>query len=96
MYDTSRLPGEFSLKKLSEIYHSEIIRIRKYYLDFYKKKYENDEKILTNLIEYEKFNEGDAKKIDMKTLFQSKKIFWNLLIFQFSKKCTILNLTYSH
>ena len=74
MYDTSKLPGEFSLKKLSEIYHKEIIRIRKFYLDYYKKIYENDENFLKNLIEYEKFNDFEMKKIDMKTLFQSKKI----------------------
>lgn len=90
MYDTSRLPGEFSLKRLSEIYSNEILKIRSYYFDYYKRKYEseinsenqkkdnkeknNSEEKLKNLIAYEKFNESDLKKIDMKTLFQSKKI----------------------
>jgi len=82
MYDTSRLPGEFSLKRLSEIYSNEILKIRSYYLDHYKNKLEAKDKALEKtdteklqkLIEYEKFNEGDLKKIDMKTLFQSKKI----------------------
>jgi len=74
MYDTSKLPGEFSLKKLSEIYHNEILKIRNYYLQHYRKKYENDKIKLLKLKEYEEFNDGDLKKIDMKTLFQSKKI----------------------
>jgi len=77
MYDTSRLPGEFSLKKLSEIYINEIMKIKKYYLDFSKKEYSSNEKMLKMLSEYEIFSEGDLKKIDMKTLFQSKKILAN-------------------
>ena len=81
--DTSRLPGEFSLKRLSEIYSNEILKIRSYHLDYYKKKYEseaesgldkNSKEKLQNLLNNEKFNESELKKIDMKTLFQSKKI----------------------
>ena len=76
MYDTSKLPGEFSLKKLSEIYSNEITKIRSFYLNHYKKKFqkENNNERLQKLMDYENFNEGDLKKIDMKTLFQSKKI----------------------
>lgn len=74
MYDTSKLPGDFSLKKLSEIYHKEIIKIRQFYLDHYRKLNAGNPELLHKLDEYETFNENELKKIDMKTLFQSKKI----------------------
>ena len=74
MYDTSKLPNEFSLQKLSEIYHDELIKMRKHYLDYLKKKYTDDPTKLKALKVYESFNDGKLKKIDMKTRFQSKKI----------------------
>jgi hypothetical protein len=75
MYDTSRLPGEFSLAKLTEIHHDELLRIRNYYLDHFRKnKFLNDQKALNMLKVYEEYNDRKLKKIDMKTLFSSKKI----------------------
>jgi hypothetical protein len=75
MYDTSRLPGEFSLAKLTEIYHDELIKVRKYYLDYFSQnKFHNDPKGLNMLKLYEGYNGSKLKKIDMKTLFSYKKI----------------------
>jgi hypothetical protein len=76
MYDTSLLPGEFSLKKLSEIYQKELQKIREFYINFYRKKYKdnNDKESLEKLIIYENFNDLELRKIDMNTLFSSKKI----------------------
>lgn len=73
MYDTSLMPNQFSLYKLSEIYHDNLIKTRKYYLDYFKKMNINDPNFIKSLETYEKFNEGMLKKIDMKTFFQFKK-----------------------
>jgi DNA polymerase-1 len=73
MYDTSKMPGEFSLQKLSEIYHEELIQMRKHYLDFLRTTYQNNKNKLKSIETYENFNEKKLKKIDMKTLFQYKK-----------------------
>lgn len=74
MYDTSRLPNEFALNKLSEIYHDDLIRMRRYYLDHFRSKHKDDPKFLKMLNDYESYNGGKLKKIDMKKLFQYKKI----------------------
>jgi DNA polymerase-1 len=74
MYDTSKLPNEFSLGKLSEIYHDELIKMRKYYLNYLRKLYSTDQDKLNALKAYEGFNGEKLKKIDMKTLFQYKKV----------------------
>jgi hypothetical protein len=74
MYDTSLLPGHFSLSKLTEIYHNDLIKVRKYYVDHFRKKFANDPKLLQMLKLYEAYNDGMLKKIDMKTLFSSKKV----------------------
>lgn len=71
LYDTSRMPNEFSLSKLTEIYHDDIMRIRDYYLKHFKKTFPDR---LAEFEEYEKYNNGALKKIDMKTLFSYKKI----------------------
>jgi hypothetical protein len=77
LYDTSRNPGEYSLSKLSDHYHDMLLTIRKCYLDKYKKKFEVDIEKLKMLKDYELFNNGVLKKIDMKTLFKSKKLLKN-------------------
>jgi DNA polymerase-1 len=77
MFDTSKLPNEFSLQKLSEIYHDELIKMRMHYLNYFKKFYSNNSKILEMMDIYEKFNNGALKKIDMKTLFRYKKTLAN-------------------
>lgn len=77
MYDTSKLPNEFSLQKLSEIYHDELIRIRKFYLHHFRTVYSTNPQILDMFKVYENFNEGALKKIDMKKLFQYRKILAN-------------------
>jgi DNA polymerase-1 len=74
LYDTSRNPGEYSLSKLSDHYHDMLLKIRKCYLDKYRKEFKNDIEKLKKLEEYELFNNGDLKKIDMKILFRSKKV----------------------
>jgi hypothetical protein len=74
MYDTSLLPGEFSLKKLTELYQGEMTRVKNFYLEFFQKNYRDYPDVLKKLEEYEKYDGFDLKKIDMKTLFQSKKI----------------------
>jgi DNA polymerase-1 len=77
MFDTSKLPNEFSLQKLSEIYHDELIKMRMYYLNYFSKFYTDNPKILAMMDVYEKFNNGALKKIDMKTLFRYKKTLAN-------------------
>jgi DNA polymerase-1 len=77
MYDTSKMPNEFSLQKLSEIYHDDLIKMRKYYLDYFIKQNPSDKTKIDSYRTYENFNDGALKKIDMKKLFQSKKILAN-------------------
>ena len=74
MYDTSKNPGEYSLSKCTEFYHDKMINIRNFYLNYYRNIYKDDEVKLKKLEEYEKFNNGELKKIDMKTLFSNKKM----------------------
>lgn len=74
MYDTSRMPGEYSLSKCSEFYHDRLIQTRNFYLDYYRKIYKDDPEKLRKLDVYESFNNGQLKKIDMKTLFRNKKM----------------------
>lgn len=71
LYDTSRNPGEYSLSKLSEHYHDMLIKTRKRYIDYYTNKCEEKIKMLND---YESFNDGELKKIDMKILFRNKKL----------------------
>ncbi len=77
MYDTSKLPNEFSLNKLSEIYHDELIKMRKFYLDYYRKVYSDNPTILNRLKVYEEYNGGFLKKTDMKHIFRYKKVLAN-------------------
>ena len=85
MFDTSGLPGSFSLEKLTSTYSKDIIEIRDKYLDFFIKRINEDNSIneiqkkkKMHLIEiYKNFNGGSIKKIDMKTLFSKKKILKN-------------------
>jgi DNA polymerase-1 len=74
MYDTSKLPNEFSLNKLSEIYHEELLKMRNYYISHFKKVKHNDSEWEEKMKTYEKFNNGQLRKTDMKQLFQYKKI----------------------
>lgn len=83
MYDTSKMPNEFSLQKLSEIYHDELIKMRNHYLTYIKNNSNNsnqkdqEETDISSLNQYESFNDGKLKKIDMKSLFQFKKTLAN-------------------
>lgn len=73
MYDTSRMPNEFSLSKLSEIYHNDILNTRNYYLSYFRKQKANDRNFLEKLDKYESYNNGVLTKTDMKVLFSYKK-----------------------
>lgn len=73
MYDTSRMPGEYALSKLSVHYHNDLLKMRKFYLDHYRKLFELNSQKLKFLDEYEYFNKSELIKTDMKTLFRSKK-----------------------
>jgi DNA polymerase-1 len=77
LYDTSRLPSEFSLSKLTEIYYEDIMEVRNHYLKYFRKNFINEKNNLIKFDVYEKFNDGVLKKIDMKTLFSYKKILKN-------------------
>jgi DNA polymerase-1 len=74
LYDTSRMPNEFSLSKLTEIYHDDLLRVRDYYLKHFRKETPEKEKFYED---YENYNDKAIKKIDMKTLFSSRKILRN-------------------
>jgi DNA polymerase-1 len=71
LYDTSRMPNEFSLSKLTEIYHDDLLKVREYYLKYFRKQHPEKESFFDN---YENYNDKALKKIDMKTLFSYKKI----------------------
>jgi DNA polymerase-1 len=71
LYDTSRMPNEFSLSKLTEIYHDDLLKMREYYLKHFRKQYPDR---IKQFEEYENYNDGALKKIDMKTLFSYRKI----------------------
>jgi DNA polymerase I len=87
MYDTSKMPNEFSLQKLSEIYHDELIKMRNHYLAYIRKNLsqepgtsdasQKNQEFLEKINVYELFNEKQLKKIDMKSLFQFKKTLAN-------------------
>jgi DNA polymerase-1 len=74
LYDTSRMPNEFSLSKLTEIYHDDLLKMREYYLKHFRNKNPEKAKFYDD---YEKYNEKKLKKVDMKTLFSYRKILRN-------------------
>lgn len=76
MYDTSILPGHYSLEKLSLRYNTQMMEIRNKYIDHFRNEYikNNDSNSIERLNTYMAFNNGILKKIDMKTLFEYKKI----------------------
>ena len=72
LYDTSRMPNEYSLSKLSTHLHPSMLSVRNQYV---KRILETaDEATKARVRTYLQFNEGQLIKIDMKTLFQYKKI----------------------
>ena len=77
LYDTSRLPSEFSLSKLTEIYYDDIMEVRSHYLNYYKKIFDKDKQKEIHFENYKNFNDGVLKKIGMKNLFGYKKILKN-------------------